>query len=125
FAVAVLGLLVRDPAIQKRIVSAIVNQFPPEVNLRNQVEAVVAGVAGRYVTALGLLGGPAAVWTASAVFGTLRRALNRAFGDPGARSFIRGKVVDLVSVVGVMGLVALSITATAVLGLVRAGADAY
>jgi membrane protein len=125
FGVAALGLLVRDPSVQERTVSAIVNQFPPEVNLRNQVEAVVAGVAGRYVTALGLLGGPAAVWTASGVFGTLRRALNRAFDVPGAQSFIHGKVVDLVSVLGVMGLVALSITATAVLGLVRAFADAY
>jgi membrane protein len=125
FGLAVLGLLVRDPAIQERTVSAIVEQFPPEVNLRHQVEAVVAGVAERYITVLGLLGGLAALWTASAVFGTLRRALNRAFDVPTAQTFLRGKVVDLVSVLGMLGLVALSIAATAALALVRARADAY
>lgn len=125
FAVAALGLLVRGPAIQQRAVSAIVSQFPPEVNLRQQVEAVVAGVAGRYITVLGLLGGLAALWTASGVFGTLRRALNRAFDVPTAQTFLRGKVIDLVSVLGVLGLVVLSIAATAVRALARARADAY
>lgn len=120
FAVAVLGLVVRDPALQQRAVSAIVSQFPPEVNLRHQVEAVVAGVAGRYITMLGLVGGVAALWTASAVFGTLRRALNRAFDVPTAQTFVRGKVVDLASVLGVVGLVLLSVAATATLALVRA-----
>ena len=125
FGVAVLGLLVRDPSIQDRIVSAIVDQFPPEVNLRGQVEAAVAGVAESYITVLGLLGGLAAVWTASGVFGSLRRALNRAFDVPGAQSFIHGKLVDLASVLGVMGLVVLSMAATAALGLFRALADDY
>ena len=125
FGVAVLGVLVRDPAIQERAVSAIVSQFPPEVNLRPQVETVVAGVAGRYITALGLLGGLVAVWTASGVFGTLRRALNRAFDVPTAQTFLRGKIVDLVGVLGVLGLVALSITATAGLTVIRGRADAY
>ena len=125
FGVAVLGLLVRNASIQDRIVSAIVDQFPPEVNLRGQIETVVSGVAESYITVLGLLGGLAAVWTASGVFGSLRRALNRAFDVPGAHSFICGKLVDLASVLGVMGLVALSMAASAVLGLFRALADDY
>ena len=119
FGVAVLGLLVRDSSVQDPVVTAIINQFPPEVNLRGQVEATVAGVTENYITVLGLVGLLTAVWTASGAFGTLRRALNRAFDVPGAQSFIHGKVVDLASVVGVMGLVALSIAASAVLGLFR------
>lgn len=123
--VAVLGLLVRDPAFQDRVVRAIVTQFPPEVNLRAQVETMVAGVSDSSVTVLGGVGLLTAVWTASGVFGTLRRALNRAFDVPGAQSFIQGKLMDLASVLGVMGLVVLSMAATAVLGLFRALSDAH
>lgn len=123
FAVAAVGLLVRDPTIQDRVVSAIVNQFPPEVNLRDQVEAIVSGATGSYVTVLGVAGLMASVWTASGAFGALRRALNRAFEVPGAQSFIRGKSVDLLSVLGVMVLVGLSIAATAALGVFRQVVD--
>jgi membrane protein len=123
FAVAMLGLVVRDPALRERAVDAIVAQFPPEVNLRHQVELILAGVSGPYVTVLGVLGGLGALWTASAVFGTLRRALNRAFDVPTAQTFLHGKVVDLLSVLGVVGLVGLSVAATAVLAVVRTRAD--
>jgi hypothetical protein len=50
--------------------------------------------------------------------------LNRAFEVAGAQSFIRGKIVDLLSVLGVMVLVGLSIAATAALGLFRQVVDA-
>jgi membrane protein len=110
--VAVLGLLVRDPAFQERVVSAIVAQFPPEMQLRDQIETVVAGVSDRSITVVG-------------VFGTLRRALNRAFDVPGAQSFVQGKLMDLLSVLGVLGLVLLSIAVSAVLGLLRGRADVY
>ena len=125
FAVAALGLLVRDPAIQERVVTAIVDQFPSEVNLRSQVEAVVSGVAESSVTVLGLVGLLTAVWTASGAFGALRRALNRAFAVPGAQSFVRGKFVDLLGVLGVTVLVLVSIAAAALLGVVRVFSDGY
>jgi membrane protein len=124
FAVAVAGLLVRDPTIQDRVVSAIVDQFPPEVNLRSQVTAVVSGATGSYVTVLGVVGLLASVWTASGACGALRRALNRAFEVAGAQSFIRGKIVDLLGVLGVTVLVGLSIAAAAALGLFRRVIDA-
>jgi membrane protein len=123
--VAALGLLVRDPAIQDRVVTAIVDQFPPEVNLRSQVEAVVSGVAATSVTVLGLVGLLTAVWTASGAFGALRRALNQAFDVPGAQSFVRGKLIDLVGVLGVTVLVLVSIAATALLGVIQMLSDGY
>jgi membrane protein len=121
--VAVVGLLAHDPAVEERIVGVILGRFPAEVNLRPSVEAVVSGVARTNPGLLGTLGLLGALVTASGMFGTLRSALNSAFDVPGARSFVRGKVVDLVSMLGVLGLVALSIAATALLGLFRAGAD--
>lgn len=75
FAVAALGLLVRDPSIQDRVVSAIINQFPPAVNLRGQVETAVSGVVESSVTVLGLVGLLTAVWTASGAFGALGGAV--------------------------------------------------
>lgn len=123
FALALLGVLLRDPAMQDRIVSAIVNQFPPSVNLHDEVETLVSGVPSSYASVLGLAGLLAAVWTATGVFGTLRRALNRAFDLPGTQSFIHGKITDLVSIVGATGLVALSISATAMLQVFRARTD--
>jgi membrane protein len=123
FAVALLGVLLRDPAMQDRIVSAIVNEFPPSVNLHDQVESLVSGVPSSYASVLGLMGLLAAVWTATGVFGTLRRALNRAFDLPGTQSFIHGKLTDLVSIVGATGLVVLSITTTAALRVFRTRAE--
>ena len=125
FTVAALGLLVRDPSIRDGVVSAIVHQFPPEVNLRGQVEAVVSSVAASSVTLLGLVGLLTAVWTASGAFGALRRALNRAFDVPGAQTFVRGKLIDLLGVLGVMGLVLVSIAATALLGVIQMLSDGY
>ncbi len=125
-SVAALGLLVRDPGIQEQVVTAIVDQFPPEVNLRTQVEAVVSGVAASSsITVLSLVGLFTGVWTASGAFGALRRALNQAFDVPSAESFVRGKLVDLLGVLGVMGLVLVSMAAAALLGVIRALSDGF
>ena len=122
-AVVVLGLLARDPTVQERFVDVILERFPTEVDLRPQVEAVVSGVAETDMGVLGVLSLLGAAGTASGTFGTLRRALNRAFDVPGTRSFIHGKAVDLASTLGVLGLVALSISATTAIGVFRVVAD--
>src|SRR5690606_38189465 len=59
-------------------------------------------------------------WTASGMFSGLRRALNRAFGVPMGRSFVRGRLLDLAGVAAVSLLILLSTVATAALGLFRA-----
>lgn len=123
--VAVLGLLARDPAIHERVVSVILGLFPAEVQLRPPVEAVVSGVAETNPGLLAMLSLLGAVGPASGMFGTLRGALNHAFAVPGAGSFIRGKAVDLLSMLGVLGLVVLSIAATTLLGVSRAVADPW
>ncbi|MGH2588922.1 MAG: YihY/virulence factor BrkB family protein, partial [Dehalococcoidia bacterium] len=118
--VAVFGLIVRDPEIQEQVVDAIVEQIPQEVNLREQVETVVAGVAEARNGLLGLIGLLGTAWTASGMFTALRRALNRAFDVPGMRSFLHGKAIDLVSIIGVTGLAALSVLTTTVLSVFQA-----
>jgi membrane protein len=124
FLVAVFGMIARDSAIEARVVDAIVDQFPDEVNLRRQVESVVLGVTQRdngLISLIGLLG---LGWTASGMFRALRRALNRAFDVTGSDSFVRGTVVDLLSVVGAMAMATLSVATTAVLAAIRLWAGA-
>jgi membrane protein len=117
--VAIFGLFVRNQTIQEQVVDAIVDQFPAEVNIRPQVEQVVSGLAQSRSGVVGLVGLLGAAWTASGMFGALRRALNRAFDVPGTRPFLHGKLIDLISILGVLTLALLSIAATTALGTVR------
>jgi membrane protein len=120
FVVSIFGLVVRDPDIQQNVVEVIIDQLPPGVNLDAQVEGVISGVADASPGLLGLIGILAAVWTASAVFGALRRALNRAFNVTVARSFIHGRIRDIVSILIVVLLITLSMALTATLRIIHA-----
>lgn len=122
-AVAVFGLVVRDQELETRAVDAIVDQIPEEIDLRDQVQETVQGVTRSNNGLLGLAGLLGAAWTASGMFGALRRALNRAFEVPGSRPFLRAKLLDLAGVLGVMALALLSVTASAALGVARAVAN--
>jgi membrane protein len=121
--VAILGWTIRDPELQAQVVDAIVDQLPPDANLRPQVEAVVSGVADTQNGLLGVVGVAVALWTATGVITALRRALNRAFDVPGVHSFVHGKALDLLGVIGVMGFSMLSVAATTALGILRTAAD--
>lgn len=122
-AVSIFGLVIRDPATRDRVVDAILDQLPAQANLRTQVEEVIEDVAGTSGSITGLAGIIAALWTASGMFGALRRGLNRAFDVPGTRPFLHGKLMDLAGVLGVLSLGALSVAATAILTLVRTLSD--
>lgn len=119
----VFAWIARGTDLQARLVDLIVNQLPPGTNLRPQIEVVVRGAAETSTGALGLAGLAGTIWTASGVFGALRRALNLAFDVPAARSYIAGRLVDLLAVAAVTVLALLSIGATAGLGLLRAASD--
>lgn len=123
FVVSVFGLVARNPDIQQRVVDEIIAQLPPGVNLETQIENVVSGVAGTNTGLLGLLGILGSVWTASAVFGALRRALNIAFDVPSARPFVHGRLRDIASIIVVVLLVTLSLALTATLRIISAVAE--
>ena len=121
--VAILGWAIRDPELQAQVVDAIVDQLPPNANLRPQIEAVIRDIAVTQNGLLGVAGVLGSIWTASGIIGALRRALNSAFDVPGTRSFVHSKVLDLLGVAGVIGLALLSAAATTALGILRAAAD--
>jgi membrane protein len=118
--VSIFGLVVRSENLQAQVVRRIIEQLPPGVNLDAQIEGVVAGVAGTNTGLLGLIGVVGSAWTASAVFGALRKALNRAFNVPQARPFIHGRVRDLVSVLCVILAITTSLALTAALRFAHA-----
>lgn len=119
-AVAVLGLLARDDAFQAQVVDEVVRQLPSGSGVRRQVEEIIGGIARPRSGLFGLFALLGALWTASGVFGALRRALNNAFDVPMKRSFFRGRLHDLASVFAVIVLVIASTGLTVTLALIRA-----
>ncbi len=120
FLVAVLGLIIRDQSLQQRVVDQIIDLLPANANLDEPIANAVSAVAN---TESSLLGVPAiigAAWTASGVFGALRRALNRAFDVPVKRSFFRSRLTDIAAVVVLALLLMLSTLLTITLGIIRA-----
>lgn len=116
---AAFGIITRNPTRQTQVIEAIVNQVPAEVNLRRQVEEVVSDVSQVNTSVLGVLSLLSAAWVASGMFGALRRALNQIFTGAGTQSFIHGKIVDLLSLIGFSVLVLVSLAATALLQVFR------
>jgi membrane protein len=117
--VAVLGLLARDPDFQIEVVDLIVRQLPSGSGVRDQVDTIINGIARPRSGLVGLVAFVGALWTASGVFGALRRALNNAFDVPMKRSYFRGRLRDLASVAAVVVLVIASTALTVTLALLR------
>jgi membrane protein len=117
--VAVLGLLARDPDFQTEVVDLIVRQLPSGSGVRDQVVTIINGIARPRSGLVGLVAFVGALWTASGVFGALRRALNNAFDVPMKRSYFRGRLRDLASVAAVVVLVIASTALTVTLALLR------
>ena len=121
FLVDLFSIVVRDPATQLRAIEMIAAQVPADAYLRQQVERTVVEVAQVNTSLVGIIAVLSLAWTASSMFGALRRALNSAFGVSVARSYLHGRAVDLLSMLVVSVLILLSTAMTAALGVLRAG----
>lgn len=102
--IALLSLVVDQTQAQQAAVAALQPYFPPDALtlVSDTLQAIVRtrGAVGA-VAAVGLL------WSATAVAGSLRHALNRVLRAARSRNFVRKKLVELVIVVlggGFMGL---------------------
>jgi membrane protein len=116
----VVGVLVRDPELRYQVVQTIVDEFPDELHIESYVQTAVDRVAAMNYGVVGPAALVGVLWSASGMFGALRRALNRAFDVPEARPYVRAKVIDLLAVFGVLALVLLTLVATTTLSLLRA-----
>ncbi len=111
--VSLVSLMIGDPATRGRAASFVVSQIPQAADFGDEIERAIAalsGVRGGLPGVVGLLG---SLLGASQVISALRRALNDAFQVTRPRPSIRGRLIDLLAV---LGLVALAVVWTA-LGL--------
>ena len=113
FLVTVFGQVLRNDDIKDRVVDALMEVIPLTPGEgRDQLEQALEGVSTD-LSLLGLLSVVGLVWSASAMMGALRNALNIAWDTPHRRTAVRGKLLDITMVLCVGLLVALSISATA------------
>jgi membrane protein len=122
FAVSLAGYLLRgEPQAQERIINVIMDNLPLDSQsgrqqLHDQLAAVTQGRVG-----LGLLGLLGTAYSASALFGAVRTALNAVFRVERPRPLVQGKLLDLgmTLALGLLLFLSLGLTAAAavVLGL--------
>lgn len=119
FLVSVLGFVWSDAERRSDIVDQVVDTVPlSDTDGRDAVDDALTSARG--------VSGPVAavalaitLWTASAMFGSIRRALNTVWRAEEHRPYFRAKLVDLAQI-GVLGLILVgSIALTAVLRTVR------
>ena len=117
--VSIAGLILTDDALRGRVVDALLEALPVSSGAaREDLESLIDPIAhGR--SAVGLISILGLLWGASGMMGALRYSLNTAWDHEYRRPFVRGKLVDFGLVLGVGGLLTLSIAATMLLQVAR------
>ncbi len=123
FAAGVAALVLRDPDLQRRAIDALLEALPLSPSEgRRDLEDLFRAVSGPASGGLGLLGLLGSAWSASNMFGAVRRSLNLVFEAEG-RPFLRAKLTDFVTM-GLLGLLVVgSVGASAGLALASARAQ--
>jgi len=113
--VSIAGVLLTDDGLREEVVDGLFELLPLQSGAgREDLEALIEPIAsGR--SALGVVFVLGLVWAATGMMSALRFALDSAWDLEFRRPFVRGKLVDLGLVLGVGGLLTISIGATAVL----------
>ena len=120
-AVSVAGVLLTDDALRERVVDELFNLLPSGAG-KEDLEALIDPIAsGR--SAVGVVSILGLMWAATGMMSALRFSLDTAWDLEFRRPFVRGKLVDLGLVLGVGGLLTISIGATAVLQVGRDVSD--
>lgn len=123
FLTSLFGFVVRDSDIQDEVIERLVDTLPVEEGEgRDLVTDTVRGVS-RVSGALTLVGVIGMAWSASAMFGAIRKALNIAWDTEVHRPLVQQKLIDLEMVVGVGLLLGASIAGTTALRTLRELSD--
>lgn len=105
--VGAFSLVVNAAGLRADVVGAVVDNAPLTPDGQQTLRDLLEGATGR-LGGLGLLGVLGLVWSASGMMGAIRFALNRAWHASDSRPFLQGKAIDVLLVLGVGVLVALS-----------------
>jgi membrane protein len=121
--VSISGLILTDDRLRADVVEEIFRSLPlTEGEGRDSLQSAVDGIAGG-LSAIGLISVVGLAWSATAMMGAIRHALNTAWDTSYRRPFLRAKLVDATLVLGVGLLIGVSIGATLFLQVARVVSD--
>ena len=124
FAVGVLAFFVTDVGDQQRLIDELMETLPlTEEDGRGDLEQVVDSVVSAR-GALGVIGFVGTAYAASALFTSVRVALNGVFHVERQRPFVLGKTIDLALVVGFGLLLLASFALTVAIAFAQRQTDA-
>ena len=102
---AIVGMVAHSPQRQEEVISFVISYLPgSEAFVRDSLAGVV-----RFRATLGIVSLVSLLWAGSAVFGSITRAVNRAWDVPKEPPFYRNKPRQILMAAGVAILFALSL----------------
>jgi membrane protein len=116
--VSVFGLVLQDGDVRDNVVDTIVDALPVSAAGRKDVEDAITAIATP-ASAIGLVSLLVFAWAATGMMTALRQGLESAMSVTEARPLARGKLVDLVLVVGAAALVLVTAGVTLLGGLLE------
>ncbi len=121
--VSIAGVLLTDDRLRQDVIDGLFELLPLQSGAgREDLESLIDPIAsGR--SAVGVVSILGLIWAATGMMSALRFSLDTVWDLEFRRPFVRGKLVDLALVLGVGALLAISISATAVLQVGREVSD--
>jgi membrane protein len=116
--VSVFGLVLQDESVRQDVVNAIVDALPVSAAGKQDVEDAITAIATP-ASAAGLASLLVFVWAASGMMTAIRQGLERALDVTESRPAVRGKLVDLLLIVGAAVLVLVTVGITLLGNLVQ------
>ncbi len=116
--VSIFGLVLQDDSVRQDVVNTIVDALPVSAAGRKDVERAVTEIATP-ASAAGLLSLLVFAWAASGMMTAIRGGLERAMDVTETRPPVRGKLVDLLLIVGTAVLVLVTVGITLLGNLVQ------
>ena len=116
--VSIFGLVLQDDSVRQDVVNAIVDVLPVSAAGRKDVEDAVTAIATP-ASAAGLISLLVFAWAATGMMTALRKGLESAMGVTESRPIVRGKLVDLMLIVGAAALVLVTVGITLLGNLVQ------
>ena len=120
--VSISGLILTNDDLRRDVVGELFEILPLDAEGEGDLEDAIDSVATPF-SVIGLIGILGLLWSASGMMGALRQALNQAWDLDYRRPFLRGKSVDLIMVLSMGFLLALSIGSTIFLQVARRVSD--
>ena len=102
--VSIFGLVLQDDSVRHDVVSAIVDELPVSPAGRKDVENAITAIATP-ASAAGLLSLLVFAWAATGMMAAVRQGLETAMEVTESRPVVRGKLVDVLLIVGAAALV--------------------